>query len=360
MTTILRTLSFVSLVLVLAAPAVAQPMYGDPTAERRANDPGAARGAVAAEAQCASGVGRACDLLAFAYRSGEGVRQDYRKGFEYATRACELGYSHGCSVVGLAYEGGEGVRRDLALAREFSEKGCSGGDPMGCNNAGVFYRDGKGVPKDPKRGIEFFDRGCKLDGAYACGNLGDAYEDGKLVPRDLPLALELLDISCDYGLYKACDRAASLARRENFPRFPNRSSIPAGMTVVSAAPAEILALRKIMVRADSLEGRDILVGAIRKKLPLTEQPADAPVAEDVLYVGFLRKNGLYVGELFRVSGKEKRVLLTERYTMGTGQELARRFGNEIVRFYAEAGSRPAPLPLRMTRTSIPAPQKGGK
>ena len=65
---------------------------------------------------------RCLERIAYAYLEGEGTTQDYKKAFEYTTKAANLGGMYSAYNLGEIYELGRGVAVDKVLALEWYEK----------------------------------------------------------------------------------------------------------------------------------------------------------------------------------------------------------------------------------------------
>lgn len=74
--------------------------------------------------------------IGFLYYAGEGVRQDYKKAFEYATKSCDMGVGENsgasCAMVGTFYRDGIVVKQNLSITKEYYGKGCDLGYQYSC------------------------------------------------------------------------------------------------------------------------------------------------------------------------------------------------------------------------------------
>ena len=308
------------------------------------------RGAAMADTLCSAGNADACEVLSSAYFEGRGVRRDQKKAFEVTLMACELGSARACGYAGTNYELGQGTSVNHELGLKYSRRGCDLGDPSACSNLGVYLLRGRIVTKDVAKAIELFTGACRAGGRMGCANLAEAYDEGDNITRDLPLAQELYDLACDKGHVPSCERGEALARRNKFARFPNRFSMPDNAVLLGASANEARGLTHLYVaRTDNLEAREVISDILKRKVPsLPFEAENAPINPTTGYVIFALRGRLYVGEFVRVIGKEKRVMLTERYTQGRVVDLARQFAGEVVRFIQNPPSEFAVLPMRFT------------
>lgn len=67
------------------------------------------------------------------YSLGEGVKQDYHKGFLWTRKAAEQGLAEAQSLLGSMYLEGQGVRQDFNQAKEWFDKACDSGRQDGCD-----------------------------------------------------------------------------------------------------------------------------------------------------------------------------------------------------------------------------------
>ena len=62
------------------------------------------------------------------YKYGLGVKQDYKKAFEWVFKSAEQGNSFGQCSLGWMYENGRGVEKDLKRAIEWYYKSAEQGN----------------------------------------------------------------------------------------------------------------------------------------------------------------------------------------------------------------------------------------
>ena len=67
------------------------------------------------------------------YYSGKGVRQDYKKAFEWFEKAASQVDPSAQFNLGVMYNNGEGVRQDKSIAKEWFGKACDNGKQKGCD-----------------------------------------------------------------------------------------------------------------------------------------------------------------------------------------------------------------------------------
>ena len=67
------------------------------------------------------------------YSKGTGVRQDYKKAFEWFTKAANQGDADAQYNLGAMYINGQGVRQDNSISKEWFGKACDNGKQAGCD-----------------------------------------------------------------------------------------------------------------------------------------------------------------------------------------------------------------------------------
>jgi TPR repeat protein len=88
------------------------------------------------------------------YQNGEGVRQDYKKAFEWYERAALQGDAEAQHTLALIYENGTGVKQDFEKARVWHKKAASQGHTTSKYFVENMHRDGADVGKDYDDGIQ--------------------------------------------------------------------------------------------------------------------------------------------------------------------------------------------------------------
>ena len=71
--------------------------------------------------------------LGIMYSTGEGVRQDSTKAFEWYQKSANQGDAIAQHYLGLMYKYGTGVEQNIITAKEWFGKSCDNGDQDGCD-----------------------------------------------------------------------------------------------------------------------------------------------------------------------------------------------------------------------------------
>jgi len=82
------------------------------------------------------------------FQTGEGVKQDSDKAFNFYSKAAELGDAKAQVLVGSFYSLGVSVKEDQKEAIKWFEKAAKQGDVTGLCALGECYKEGKGVPQN--------------------------------------------------------------------------------------------------------------------------------------------------------------------------------------------------------------------
>ena len=125
------------------------------------------------------GMQASCDMLGGFYYDGKGVRQSYKKAFQYRKKACDFGYGESCFWAGRAYYDGKGVQKDLKTALKFFTKSCELKDGVGCAMVGAFYYDGDEVVKQNfSTAKELYGKACDFGEQRGCDEYKKLKENG--------------------------------------------------------------------------------------------------------------------------------------------------------------------------------------
>ncbi|MBI4664442.1 MAG: sel1 repeat family protein [Verrucomicrobia bacterium] len=87
-------------------------------------------------------------LLAFHYKSGNGVPQNYLESVKWALKAAEKGDADAQTMLGHFYLQGNGVEKDFGEAVRWFRKGAVQGNARAQGGLGACYYHGDGVPQD--------------------------------------------------------------------------------------------------------------------------------------------------------------------------------------------------------------------
>lgn len=81
-----------------------------------------------------NGDAEAQTFVGYMYEHGQGVKQDYKKAFEWYEKAAIQGVPQAQVILGAMYESGICVRQDKHIAKEWYGKACDNGYQDGCDN----------------------------------------------------------------------------------------------------------------------------------------------------------------------------------------------------------------------------------
>uniref|UniRef100_UPI000ABB6F17 tetratricopeptide repeat protein n=1 Tax=Aliarcobacter cryaerophilus TaxID=28198 RepID=UPI000ABB6F17 len=71
--------------------------------------------------------------LGLMYYKGQGVKQNYKKSFEWFEKAANQGYVNAQYNLGVMYENGDGVNKNYKKVKEYFGKACEGGKQLACD-----------------------------------------------------------------------------------------------------------------------------------------------------------------------------------------------------------------------------------
>ena len=81
-------------------------------------------------------------ILELCIQNGKGVKQDYKKAFEWYEKAATQGIAEAQNNLGVMYDDGYGVRQDKKIAKELYGKACDGGFQIACDNYKILNQEG--------------------------------------------------------------------------------------------------------------------------------------------------------------------------------------------------------------------------
>lgn len=151
----------------------------------------------------ARSLGRACDigsqdactsLVSLVASDGETVLQ----------QPCNQGDATSCFMLGSLYAVGQSVTRNLDHSAALYQQSCTGGFVRACGMLGEAYISGEGVPRDMIKAREILEGACSGRYAPACFNVGIIHREGIETPKNLPLAQARFRQGCDMGYKDAC------------------------------------------------------------------------------------------------------------------------------------------------------------
>lgn len=149
------------------------------------------------------------------YIKGNGVEQDSAQAIEYFEAASEAGYAKGSYYLGQIYENGVGVDKDYEKAMEYYLLAADSDYAPALNQIGYMYYNGYGVDVDFASAV-YYQKLAALQGyAIAQVNLGFLYENGYGVERNLETALSYYEMAADSGYEGAMEAVVRVRAQIN-------------------------------------------------------------------------------------------------------------------------------------------------
>lgn len=123
-------------------------------------------------------------LVANAYLTGEGVKQDLVEAVKWLRLSAEQRDPLAQYVLGILHDEGRGVPQDLREAVKWYERAALQGLPDAQFNLALCYAKGEGLPKDSKKAAEWLLKAATAGDSQAQSRLGLAYITGNGVERN--------------------------------------------------------------------------------------------------------------------------------------------------------------------------------
>lgn len=123
-------------------------------------------------------------LVANAYLTGEGAKQDLVEAVKWLRLSAEQRDPLAQYVLGILHDEGRGVPQDLREAVKWYERAALQGLPDAQFNLALCYSKGEGVPKDSKKAAEWLLKAASAGDSQAQSRLGLAYITGNGVERN--------------------------------------------------------------------------------------------------------------------------------------------------------------------------------
>lgn len=137
--------------------------------------------------------------LAFQYHTGQGVTQDFKKAFEWASKAAAAGSSYGQNTLGLLYLNGQGVTKNSPEAIKWFKMSSEQGNEYAKYNLGNVYLTGADVKKDEQEGFRFISEAAELGHAVSQRILANLYRDGVATSPDKKKAAAWYEKAANQG-----------------------------------------------------------------------------------------------------------------------------------------------------------------
>ncbi len=132
------------------------------------------------------------NALGYIFLTGAGnIKRDYKRAFDYLTKAAAQGNSDALANLGSMHQNGVGVTKDPKQAISYYEQAAAQNNPVALYNLGYMHRIGQGTPKDIKRALDCIEKSAQLGFAAALNTLGYILQSGEGdVTQDYKRALD--------------------------------------------------------------------------------------------------------------------------------------------------------------------------
>jgi len=201
----------VIVVLILAAPLVAEAAEHFQAASGKRDDPAAMLGLLGPLA--AQGNAEAQLALGFMYSEGYGVTQDHAEAVKWFQLSAGQGNARAQAALGAAYASGRGVRQDPSEAAKWRRRAADQGDAIAQAALGAAYSQGYGVPRDHAEAVKWYRRAADQGNVHGHAMLGYAYAHGFGVPQDVVLAYMWFDLAAAGGHKNAVTAKDDIAQQ---------------------------------------------------------------------------------------------------------------------------------------------------
>ncbi|MCR4831700.1 MAG: SEL1-like repeat protein [Pseudobutyrivibrio sp.] len=158
---------------------------------------------------------KANTALGLLYLNGNGVEADSEKAIEYLKIASDNGYAKASYYLGQICENGLGVDKNYEQAMEYYLIAADLDYAPALNQVGYMYYNGYGVDVDFASAV-YYQKLAALQGyAIAQVNLGFLYENGYGVERNLETALSYYEMAADSGYEGATEAVVRVKAQIN-------------------------------------------------------------------------------------------------------------------------------------------------
>jgi TPR repeat protein len=130
--------------------------------------------------------------LGLAYKTGEGVTQDYSNALKWFQKAAEQGYAGAQHNMGAMYYNGWGISQDYSKAFYWASKAAKQGYAGAQYFMGVLYFIGEGLIQDYPNALKWFKKAAEQGHTEAQHNIGAMYYNGYGVSKDRNKAVSWL------------------------------------------------------------------------------------------------------------------------------------------------------------------------
>jgi TPR repeat protein len=155
------------------------------------------------------------------YYSAYGVKQDYKKAFEYYTLASNLPNKKRLkSIFNIAtmHAQGKGVIEDNQKAFKFFKILDDENIGVAQYYMGLMYTNGYGIQEDQKKAVLYYEKGCNSKKSYpkSCYYAGDHYEKGIGVEENYSIAKKYYTKACEAGIKESCEAIKNMKEPLSF------------------------------------------------------------------------------------------------------------------------------------------------
>ena len=133
------------------------------------------------------------------YMNGEGVPQDFQRGFELFKQAAELGNPAAITSLADCYLNGVGTDFNAFRAVDYYKEAAERGYTNAKYKLAVLYMKGRGVEKNEAEGLCLLNQAAEEGNVDAQTRLGVLYFTGKDMDCDDNLAFKWLDLAAPYN-----------------------------------------------------------------------------------------------------------------------------------------------------------------
>jgi len=143
-----------------------------------------------AKAQCYMGI---------CFYKGEGVTQNYIKAVEWFKKSAGQGYSDAQEWLAACYYKGEGTAQNYSEAMKWFMEAAWQGSASAQHNLAICYKDGTGAAQDYKKAVEWYTKAAEQGYASSQNGLGMRYANGQGVAQDHKKAAEWYRKAAEQG-----------------------------------------------------------------------------------------------------------------------------------------------------------------
>ncbi len=156
--------------------------------------------------QANEGDAQSLSALGYIYLYGDeklGIKQDYKKAFEYYTKASEKDDVVATNNLANLYFSGIGVEENKQIAAKLFEKASNLGSVEASVNLAFMYLSGNGIRRSPQEAVALLAKASEKNNAIAQYMLGLCYYSGYVLPQNYHKAFEYIRKSANAGYDEA-------------------------------------------------------------------------------------------------------------------------------------------------------------